>query len=407
MNNYLKHIPQSISKLHSTIYPTYAKGSYIYTKNKLKYLDLTSGIGALSTGHNHPYIKSAVSHQLDKYVHLPQQVFGSHPIQTELTEKILDTIPNKDLDNIFYVNSGSEATDNAIKIARKYTNKSNIISMSGGFHGRTIAALSVTSSNINCRKGMNPLLSNIYFCNDLTENGLNNIFEYQSCPEDTAGILLESVQGEGGIKSIDKSFIKYIRQICDLNNIMLIADEVQCGAMRTGSWWDIFEKNIDPDIMTFGKGIASGYPLAGVISKSNIMDNLEKGFFGGTYGGNGIASAAASATIDILNDPEMSKHVEYMGKYIKSSFDNEPLIAEIRQYGLMIGIEFIDYDKNLNLVNRIVSKLRNHKILVLVAGNKSQYIRLLPPLTISKEEIEEFLYIFKKILIQESSIYFR
>lgn len=406
MANYLKNIPKSISKLHPTIYPIYAKGSYIYTENS-KYLDLTSGIGALSTGHSHPYVKKAVACQLDKYVHIPQQVFQSHPIQTQLTNKILDTVSNTTLDSIFYVNSGSEATDNALKIARKHTGKSNIISMNGGFHGRSIAALSVTSSNINCRKGLTPLLSNIFFCDECTIESLNRVLDYQSSPDDTAAILLESVQGEGGIKSIEQPFIQHIKNICEHNNIMLIADEVQCGSMRTGVWWDIIEKNVTPDILTFGKGIASGYPLAGVISSSFIMDNLEKGFFGGTYGGNAIASAAASATIDILNEPDIPENIYNMGEFIKTSLENEPLIKEIRQYGLMIAIEFMFVDYNPDLVDKLVSILREKNILVLVAGNKSQYIRLLPPLNIDKEDLEQFIYIFKKILAQEAGTYFR
>tara|TARA_B110000971_G_C20036606_1_gene514631 strand:- start:1944 stop:3167 length:1224 start_codon:yes stop_codon:yes gene_type:complete len=407
MANYIKNIPKSISKLHSSIYPVYAKGSYIYTGDHNKYLDLTSGIGALSTGHNHPYIKNAVSAQLDKYVHIPQQVFQSHPIQTELTNKILETVPGTDLDSIFYVSSGSEATDNAIKIARKHTGKSNIISMNGGFHGRTIAALSVTSSNLNCRKGLTPLLSNVFFCDECTDESLHKLFEYQTSPDDTAAILLESVQGEGGIKSIEKGFVQHIKEVCEYNNIMLIADEVQCGSMRTGVWWDIIGKDVVPDIMTFGKGIASGYPLAGVISKSEIMDNLGKGYFGGTYGGNGICSAAASATIDILNNPEIVDNVVVMGKYIKTSLENEPLIKEIRQHGLMIGIEFLFNDYNPELSLKLVTRLRDKGILVLVSGNKSQYIRLLPPLNIDQEDIDVFLHTFKKILAQESGIFCR
>ena len=161
--NILKHLPNSIKKLHKDIFPVYATGCYIYTPDKKKYLDLTSGIGALSLGHNHPTVTDKVKDQLTKYVHIPQQVFKSHPAQIELTEKILDISPGPMLDNILYVNSGSEATDNAIKIARTYTGRSNIISLSGGFHGHTLGALSVTSSNLACTKNISPLISNMFF----------------------------------------------------------------------------------------------------------------------------------------------------------------------------------------------------------------------------------------------------
>ena len=301
--NLYKHIPSCISKVHSNILPLYANNCLIYTKNS-KYIDLTSGIGALSTGHNHPYVINKVKNQLHKYVHLPQQVFKTHPMQIELTDKIIKTMPYSSLDNIFYVNSGSEAIDNAIKIARIYTKKSNIITMKGGFHGRTIGALSVTSSNINCRKDVSPLLSNIYFCNNFKKESFDNILEYQSSPDNTAAILLEPIQGERGIFSVNTEFLNYIKEICTKNNILLITDEVQCGAMRTGTWWNIEQKQIEPDLLTFGKGIASGYPLAGVIGSSEIMNSLDPGNLGGTYGGNAICSAAASATIDILNRDE-------------------------------------------------------------------------------------------------------
>lgn len=397
-----KHIPSSIKKVHRTILPIYAKENYIYTADK-KYLDLTSGIGALSTGHNHPYIIEKVKKQLDQYVHLPQQVFHSHPIQLELTDKIINTMSHE-LDNIFYVNSGSEAIDNAIKIARLYTGKSNIITMNRGFHGRTLGALSVTSSNLACRMNVSPLMSNVFYCNNFSKETLDLILEYQSSPNDTAAILLEPVQGEGGIYSIDIEFLQYVEKICNANNILLIADEVQCGAMRTGSWWNFDQKNITPDLVTFGKGIASGYPLAGVVGHSNIMNSLLPGNLGGTYGGNAICSAAASATIDLLNDRILQQNINDIGTYITNNLYDEPMIKSIRQYGLMIGIEFITSNTKPDITRKILEQLRENGILVLYAGNKNQYIRLLPSFTISIEEANIFIHNFKKILSNNFTI---
>jgi len=400
--NIYKHIPSSIKKVHKSVLPINAKNSIIYTKDK-KYVDFTSGIGALSTGHNHPHIIRKVSDQLERYVHMPQQVFQTHPIQIELTEKIIKTMPDNDdieekLDNIFYVNSGSEAIENAIKIARLYTGKSNIITMNGGFHGRSLGALSVTSSNVACRSGVTPLMSNVYYCNDFTKKSLDVILEYQSGPTDTAAILLESIQGERGIYSIDVEFLEYIRYICDTHNILLIADEIQCGAMRAGSWWNITSKNIIPDLMTFGKGIASGYPLAGVIGTSTIMNSLSSGNLGGTYGGNAICSAAASATIDILNNITLQNNINYIGTYIKDNLENEVLIKEIRQHGLMIAFEFTTSDTNPDITKYILEKLREEGILVLFSGNRNQYIRILPCLTIEEEYVYMFIEKMKMIL---------
>ena len=382
----LNHLPKSIYKLHKSILPISSKGSYIYTKNN-KYLDLTSGIGALSTGHNHPLVIDKVKTQLNNYVHFPQQLFKSHPIQIDLTSKLLKTFKNKNIDNIFFVNSGSEATDNAIKIARNHTGKSNIIAMNKGFHGRTIGALSITSSNLNCKKGIAPLLSNVYFCNAFTNSSINTILEFQSAPEDTAAIIFESIQGEGGINDINEEFLKYLETICKKNDILLIADEVQCGSMRTGTFWDYERKNIKPDIVTFGKGISSGFQLAGVASTSSIMNSLSPGSLGGTYGGNAISSAAAVATIDIINTKEIQDNVNTMGSYIYNNIKYNPLIKNVKQYGLMIGIEF--YDTNTPTI--ILNILREKGILVLLAGNNNQFLRLLPPLNISKTEVDIFI----------------
>ena len=396
----LRHLPNAISRLHKNIFPVLGNGSYIIDKREDIYLDLTSGIGALSTGHSHPKVIEKVKEQAESYVHMPQQVFASHPAQEELTYKIIGTAQTKTLNNIFYTNSGSEATDNALKIATKYTGKSNIACIAGGFHGRTIAALSVTSSNTNCRNGVRPLLSNIYFCDKKSTDDIDMFFDKLSPINDTAAILLESVQGEGGIYSLDKSYLQYLRNICDTHGILLIADEVQCGSMRTGSWWDIESKGIRPDIITFGKGIASGYPLAGVLSTSKIMNSLGKGYLGGTYGGNAISSAASIATIDILNDPHVKENVNTIGKYIKDELKDECLIKEIRQHGLMIAIEFSQNNSTPEFASFIVDVLRDNGILVLLCGNKGQFIRLLPPLLVTKEEIDEFLGCLKKILYE-------
>jgi 4-aminobutyrate aminotransferase-like enzyme len=384
-------ISKAISKLHPSIIPKYTFGSWIINHNHKKYLDLTSGIGALSTGHNHPYIKEKVISQLDRYVHIPQQVFGIHDIQNELINKLVTIMPSKNLNNFFFVNSGSEATDNAIKISRKFTGKTNIISMLKGFHGRTIGALSVTSSNNNCKLKSQPLVPGNYFCNDFTQESLNNILEYQSAPEETAAIIMEPVQGEGGIISIPKDFFLYVRKVCDENNILLIVDEVQSGAGRTGTWWNIEQKGVEPDLMTFGKGIASGWPLACLVGKNYIMNNIGTSYLGGTYGGNAIASAATLASIEIIENENLLNNTNIMGSYIKNSLKNFEEIKEIRQYGLMIAIEFNFSNQNPEKVKKIVEYLREYNILVLMAGNKNQYIRLLPPLTITEVEIDYFL----------------
>ena len=395
MFNIFNHIPKTMNKLHKNIIPVSANGSWLYTENGRKYLDFTSGIGALSTGHSHPYIINKVKAQLPKLVHIQQQIFGSHPPQIELTQKLLDIMPHKGLNNFFYVNSGSEATDNAITSARKHTGRQNILAMNKGFHGRTLAALSVTSSNITSRVNGLSLAPGVFFFNDKTD--LDRILEFQSSPLDVCAIIVEPVQGEGGVQSVSHKLLQHIEQICKDNGILLIADEVQCGAGRTGTWWNVEQKKIRPDIMTFGKGIASGYPFAGVVSSGEIMNSIGESYLGGTYGGNAICSVAVSATIDVFNNENLLNNAEMMGRYIRNSIESVPAIKQVRQHGLMIAIEFT-YSDDTEKVMKIVDLLRNEDVLVLLCGHKSQYVRLLPPLNVSLKEVDIFLDKFHKIV---------
>ena len=395
MFNVFNHIPRTMSKLHKNIMPVSANGSWLYTQDEKKYLDFTSGIGALSTGHSHPYIIDKVKQQLPKLVHIQQQIFGSHPPQIELTQKLLKIMPHKGLNNFFYVNSGSEATDNAIKIARKYTGRQNILALNKGFHGRSLAALSVTSSNVTSRLNGLSLSPGVFFFNDKTD--LDRILEFQSSPLDVCAIIVEPVQGEGGVNSIPKHLLQHIQQICRDNGILLIADEVQCGSGRTGTWWNVEQKNINPDIMTFGKGIASGYPFAGLVSSGEIMNSIGESYLGGTYGGNAICSVAASATIDVFNNENLLSNAEEMGLYIKNNIETIHTIKQVRQYGLMIAIEF-SFSNESEKVMKIVDLLRDEGILVLLCGHKSQYIRILPPLNVSLKDVDIFLTKFHKIV---------
>jgi len=395
--SYAKNLSSAIKILHPNIYPRYAKGSFLYTSNNKKYLDFTSGIGALSTGHSHPKIIENVKKQLDKYIHMPQQLFNIHSASNTLTPKLLNLLPHNSLDSIFYVNSGSEATDNAIKIARAYTKKQNIITMKKGFHGRTYGALSVTSSNLTCKKDTHPLLSGVYYSNINDISDFEEILTFQTSVEEVACVIYEPVQGEGGIYSLEEDFLSKIHKICNKHNILTISDEVQCGFGRTGTYWNIEQKGVIPDILTFGKGIASGFPLAGLVSSSHIMDNIGTNFLGGTYGGNAISCAAASATIDIFQSDNILNNVILKGEYLKHGLQNIPGIKSIRQYGLMIGIEMLFSDDPLK-IKKIVEKMNENNILVLTCGHNGQYIRLLPPLNVSFDECNLFLEVFNTVI---------
>ena len=383
----LSSVPKSINKLYKGLVPVKGIGSWIIDINTHKYLDLTSGIGALSLGHNHPHVVTKVKQQLDSYIHMGQQIFDHHPILSECNTKLLDIMPSKYLDSIHYLNSGSEAVDNAIKIARKHTGKTNIIAMNKGFHGRTIGALSLGSSSISYKQGSQPLLPGIYFSPHKTKEAIDLILRHQSSPDDTAAIIIEPVQGEGGIYSLSNEFVSYLREICDTYNIMLIADEIQCGVGRTGTWWNIEQKGVDIDMLIFGKGVAGGFQLTGIASKSYIMDYLGVNYLGGTYGGNALSLAAACATLDVIKDEKLLENSTKQGDKLYKQLKDLKYIKTVRQYGLMIAIEFDSVIK----MSHIITMLRHRGILVLLCGSESKYMRLLPPLNISDLEIEYFI----------------
>jgi 4-aminobutyrate aminotransferase-like enzyme len=386
-------VPKSISKLYPKLVPVNGTGSWITHVNGSYFLDFTSGIGALSTGHSHPYVINKVKEQLDSYIHMQQQIFAPHIALNNLNKKMNKIVP-RGLDSFFYVNSGSEATDNAIKIAKRYTGKPNIITLHRGFHGRTLGALSVSSSNTNIKQGLGGIIPGMYSCYDSTKESLNTLLTHHSPLKDTAAFIIEPVQGEGGIHSIDKEFFIHISNMCRHNNTLIIADEVQCGSGRTGTWWNIEQKGIIPDILTFGKGIASGFPLAGLVSKKTIMDSLGTGFLGGTYGSNALCCAAASATIDVIENEDLLNNTQNMGQLLYDSLIKFESIKEVRQYGLMIAIQF---RPEIN-TRTILDELYKRNIIVLLCGNSNQYIRLLPPLNISKKEVLLFIDALRDII---------
>ena len=403
---FINNIPKSISKVHKGVIPVRGEGSYVFTESGNKYLDYTSGIGALSLGHCHPRVVSGVQKQVKQLIHAPQQVFGSHPPQLTLNKKLLDIMPCDKLESIFYTNSGSESTDNAIKAARRYTGKTNVISFLGGFHGRTLGAMSVSSSNTKTKQNSQPLMSGVFFCEPNIEQ-FDRLINLNSCLEETAAVIFEPVQGEGGINSLSIEFLKYVEQICKTENVVFIVDEVQCGFGRTGTWWNASQKQIEPDILTFGKGIGTGFPIAGLTMTKEISDSLNVGYLGGTYGGNPLVTEAASITIDVFKDEQILENVKMVGLYLNKELnrlkESSQLISGIRQYGLMVAIEFHNKYNHISskktTVNKVLEMLRDdHNVLVLFAGYKNQFIRLLPPLNTTPKEIKYFVDSLEEVL---------
>jgi 4-aminobutyrate aminotransferase len=393
-----------------------AKGSWIYDMNGDAYLDLAVGIAVNNVGHCHPRVVEAIQKQCAELIHTSVTVH--HKRYIELAEKLVEITP-KTLDSVFLANSGAEAVEGAIKMARYVTGRPGIIIFKGSFHGRTLLTTALTTSKLYYREKYEPLPSSIFtvpfpyvyrshFKNDpeacvkhcLAE--LDDLFHRIVHPEQVAAILIEPIQGEGGYVVPPKGFISALRNIADEHGILLIIDEVQSGFGRTGKMFAIEHEQVEPDIMLMAKGIAGGMPLSGFISRRELTHKWKPGRHGSTFGGNPVSCAAALATIGVIQEEGLVERSATKGgqmiKELQSMTKNMPHVGEVRGRGMMIGIEFNDRDGNPSkeIAERVAEKCLEQKMLVLTCGPQGQVIRLIPPLTISDSEIEKAMDILSK-----------
>ncbi|MTT32809.1 aminotransferase class III-fold pyridoxal phosphate-dependent enzyme [Terrilactibacillus sp. BCM23-1] len=391
------------------------EGAYLWDENGKKYLDFGSGIGVTNVGHNHPYVIEKAKEQMDSLVHGCHNVVY-YPSYLDLAEKIVHLMDGDY--KVYFSNSGAEAVEGTIKLAKRVSNRPGIISFKRSFHGRTMGATSITASNSHYRKQYEGLMPSVYYAeypytfrSNLSEEDetnrcityLNEIFNYLIAPDQVAAIIMEPVQGEGGYIVPPKSFVTQLRDICDQHGIFLIFDEVQTGFGRTGRMfaWEHF--GVKPDIFSVAKGIANGFPLSAVIAKKDIMDQWPAGAHGGTFGGNPVACAASLAVIELL-ESGLIKNAEEMGQYfmerlneLKRSF---PVVADVRGLGLMVGVEFLKDDGTPD--SQIVSLIRESALekglLLLPCGVNKNVIRFIPPTIITKSEIDTSIQILTESL---------
>jgi 4-aminobutyrate aminotransferase len=395
-----------------------AEGSYIYTDDGRKLLDFTCGIGVTNTGHCHPKVVAAIREQAGLFLHAQANIVIHKPM-LQLIEELRTIVPAP-IDSFFFTNSGAEAVENAVKIARVATGKPNIIVFSGSFHGRTAATMALTTSKTGYRTGFGPLPSGIFvspfpyaFRLGMNEEQvsqyaleqLDYLLASQTAPKETAAILIESVLGEGGYVIPPTSFMKGLREIADKNGIMLILDEVQSGFGRTGKWFAFEHYGIVPDIMTVAKGLASGMPLSGVFTRTDIMKKLDVGSIGGTYGGNAVACAAGVATIRAMKEEKMLENASERGIQLMTGLrklqEEYPQIGDVRGKGLMIGAEFMvgeRPDKAKPMVKEIVHAVEDQNLLLLTCGTYDNVVRWIPPLNVTSEQINDGLKIFEGAL---------
>jgi 4-aminobutyrate aminotransferase len=388
------------------------EGSRITTVDGDVYLDFTAGIAVVSTGHCHPQVVAAIQEQAGRFIHAQVNCYR-HDLLEPLAERLAGISP-EGIDTFFYANSGAEATEGAVKLAKQATGRPNVIVFQGSFHGRTHLAMAMTTSKTGYRAGHSPLPAGVFpapfptwIGTDRSEeqaidealDGVRLVLAGHTAPAETAAMILEPVLGEGGYLPAPTRFLEGLRAICDEHGILFIADEVQAGFGRTGTMFTVEQSGIRPDILVMAKGIASGFPFAAIGASAELMSRWPTGSHGGTYGGNPIGCAAALATIDVLTAPGFLDDVNARGEQLRAGLRaiavDHPVIADVRGPGLMVAAEFRDPATGAPDAPRtaaVIAHCREHaNVLLMNAGTWGNVIRFMPPLVVTEDEMSEAL----------------
>jgi 4-aminobutyrate aminotransferase len=380
----------------------------VTTRDGVRYLDFTSGIAVTSTGHCHPHVVEAIQRQATKFIHAQVNCY-THSLLSDLAER-LETLTPEGIDTFFYANSGAEATEAAVKLAKQATGRPHVIVFSGSFHGRTHMAMAMTTSKTGYRAGHAPLPSGVFvapFPKSLGPGSqddrvdqclaeLRHLLLSQTAPQETAAMILEPVLGEGGYEPAPKRFLEGVVEICKEHGILFIADEVQAGFGRTGTMFAVEQYDVVPDILVMAKGIASGFPISALGASASLMAKWPTGSHGGTYGGNPIGCAAAIATIEVLTSDGFMENVGARGDQLRGGLRDlaarHPEIADVRGPGLMVAAEFRD-PKSGNPDSARTAAVIDHcrtssNLLLMNAGTYGNVIRFMPPLVVTEAEME-------------------
>ncbi|MEO5966444.1 MAG: aspartate aminotransferase family protein [Candidatus Limnocylindrales bacterium] len=402
----------------------HGEGSWLVTPDGERYLDYTSGIGVTNTGHAHPRVVAAIQAQAARLIH-GQQNIVYHEAGLRLHERLAGLLPNGPW-SVFLSNSGAEAVEAAVKLARAATGRPAIIAFRYGFHGRTAQAMALTAAKDVYRGAFEPLPGSIYHaaypycyraaggphdpaaCTCDWEAQLDLLFHQLVFPDRVAAIIVEPVIGEGGYLVPPPTFLPRLREITRQHGILLIADEVQTGFGRTGELFAVRHWDVDPDVVVMAKGIASGMPLSGILAKKELMDRLPPGSHGGTYGGNVVSCAAANATLDVIEDEGLLENARARGTQLLDGLRRlsaaRPSIGDVRGLGLMVAIEFVkpgDGDGRVPdaaLTKRVQAACFERNLLLLTAGTYVNVIRIIPPLVTTADEVDRALVIIAEAL---------
>jgi 4-aminobutyrate aminotransferase len=387
-------------------------GCTVTTADGAEYLDFTAGIAVVSTGHCHPKVVAAIQDQAAKFIHAQANCYRN-PILEQLADRLAEVTPDG-IDSFFFANSGAEATEAAVKLAKQATGRPNVIVFSGSFHGRSHLTMAMTTSKHGYRAGYAPLPAGVFVApfphpwregvseEESVERALTAIHHLllsQTAPGETAAMVLEPVLGEGGYIAAPASFLRGVQAICKEHGILFVADEVQTGFARTGTMFAVEPAAVVPDVMVLAKGMASGFPISAIGASAELMARWPKGSHGGTYGGNPIGCAAALATIDVLTEPGFLENVQARGEQLRAGLSEivvtNGLVGEVRGPGLMVGLELGDPAAGTHDSGRIGSVIAHCRdegaLLLMNAGSYGNVVRFMPPLVVSEAEIARSL----------------
>ncbi|MDR7444437.1 MAG: 4-aminobutyrate--2-oxoglutarate transaminase, partial [Armatimonadota bacterium] len=406
-------VPRAMAWHHPVVVAR-AEGAVVYDVDGNRFLDLTGGVGCLAVGHAHPRVVRAVQEQLDRFTHTDYAVVP-YEVYVALCERLARLAPGNAPKKAVLFNSGAEAVENAVKLARAYTGRPALIAFEGAFHGRTYMALTLTSKVDPYKRNFGPFVPEVYripypypyrspfpdpdqtvaYCLER----LREAFTLHVQPDRVAAVVVEPVLGEGGFVVPPPGFLPRLAEICRAHGILLIADEVQTGFGRTGRMWAVEHFGLEPDLLVVGKSIAAGLPLSGVIGRAEILDWVPEGGIGGTYGGNPLSCAAALAVLDILEEERLVERAVRIGERLLAAFrdlqERCPHVGDVRGLGAMVAMEFVEDPRTKepapHLVTRVIARARERGVLLLRAGIHGNVVRILVPLVIRDDQLSEAL----------------
>jgi 4-aminobutyrate aminotransferase/(S)-3-amino-2-methylpropionate transaminase len=405
-------MPRGSGQVHE-VFVERALNAEVWDVEGRRYIDFAGGIGVLNTGHRHPQIVAAVREQLDRVTHTCFQVLAYEPL-VELAERLNALAPGAAPKKTFFMTTGAEAVENAIKFARAYTKRSGVIAFGGGFHGRTMLTLSLTGKVAPYKVGFGPFPAEIFharFPNKLfgvsvqdAMASIDHIFKNEIEAERVAAIIVEPVQGEGGFYVAPFDFLQALRGLCDRHGIVLIADEIQSGCGRTGTWFAIEHSGVVPDIITMAKSIAGGFPISAIVGRADIMDAPNPGGLGGTYSGNPLAAVAALEVLKVFEKEQLLTRARGLGKRLLSGLEKiakkHRAVGDVRGLGAMVAMELFEGGKldvpDAELTKRLVSEADRRGLILLSCGSNANIIRVLVPLTASDEIVDEGMRILEE-----------